>query len=70
MAPRVVTPDSQNPPTQVRYIVSLLWNVSRVNSAWDHSRMAAAIDKAVKTRAAVSVKESAGEAELKGAGEG
>lgn len=41
-----------------------------MNSAWDHSRMAAAIDKAVKTRAAVSVKESAGEAELKGAGEG
>ena len=53
-----------------RYIVSLLSNVLRVNSAWDHSRMAVAIDQAVKTRAEVTVKEKAGEAEIKGAGEG
>ena len=56
--------------TQTRYIVSLMSNVLRVNSAWDHSRMAVAIDKAVKTRGAVEVKEKAGEAEMKAAGEG
>ncbi len=55
---------------QTRYIVSLMSNVLRVNSAWDHSRMAVAIDKAVKTRGEVEVKEKAGEAEMKAAGEG
>ena len=65
-----LSPDSQIIFSQIRYIVSLLSNVPRVNFAWDHSRMAAAIDKAVKTRTAVTVKENAGEAELKGAGEG
>ncbi len=55
---------------QVRYIVTLMSNVLRVNSAWDHSRMAVAIDKAVKTRGAVEVKEKAEEAEMKAAGEG
>ena len=55
---------------QTRYIVALMSNVLRVNSAWDHSRMAVAIDAAVKTRAAVEVKEKAGDAEIKAAGEG
>ncbi len=55
---------------QTRYIVSLMSNVLRVNSAWDHSRMAVAIDKAVRTRGEVEVKEKAGEAEMKAAGEG
>lgn len=55
---------------QARYIVALVSNVLRVNSAWDHSRMAAAIDKAVKTRAAVPVQEKASDAEMKSAGEG
>ena len=55
---------------QSRYIVALMSNVLRVNSAWDHSRMAVAIEKAVKTRGAVEVKEKADEAEMKAAGEG
>ena len=55
---------------QIRYIVALMSNVLRVNSAWDHSRMAVAIDKAVKTRGEVEVKEKAGDAEMKAAGEG
>ena len=54
---------------QTRYIVALVSNVLRVNSAWDHSRLAVAIDKAVKTRGEVTVKEKAGEAEIKAAGE-
>lgn len=56
-------------PAQTRYIVALMSNVLRVNSAWDHSRMAVAIEKAVKTRGAVEVKEKADEAEMKAAGE-
>ncbi len=55
---------------QTRYIVALMSNVLRTNSAWDHSRMAVAIDKAVKTRAKVEVKEKAEEGEMKAAGEG
>lgn len=55
---------------QTRYIVALMSNVLRVNSAWDHSRMAVAIDNAVKTRGEVEVKEKADEAEIKAAGEG
>jgi hypothetical protein len=53
-----------------RYIVALMSNVLRVNSAWDHSRMAAAIDKAVRTRSEVEPKEKADEAEIRAAGEG
>lgn len=55
---------------QTRYIVALMSNVLRTNSAWDHSRMAVAVDKAVKTRGKVEVKEKAGDAEMKAAGEG
>lgn len=55
---------------QRRYLVGLVSNVKRVNSAWDHARLAAAIDAAVRTRAPVSVKESATTKELKEAGEG
>ncbi|MDX1433077.1 MAG: serine hydrolase [Gammaproteobacteria bacterium] len=54
---------------QTRYLVALVSNVLRVNSAWDHSRFAVAIDQAVKTRREVEVKEKAGEAEMKSAGE-
>lgn len=49
-----------------RYIVALLSNVLRVNSAWDHSRVGAAIDAAVETRRPVEVQES-GNAEQKAA---
>lgn len=42
-------------PGQKRYIVAMMSNVLRVNSAWDHSRVAAAIDAAVRTREAAKV---------------
>ncbi len=40
-----------------RYIVAMVSNVLKVNSAWDHSRLAAAIHEAVLTRASVKVQE-------------
>lgn len=44
-------------PPEVAYTVALISNVLRYNSAWDHSRFAAAIDEMVRTRATVSVRE-------------
>jgi hypothetical protein len=40
---------------QKRYIVALLSDVLRVNSAWDHSRIGAAIEQAVHTRKAATI---------------
>jgi len=42
-----------------RYIVAIVSNVLKVNSAWDHSRMAVAIHQAVLTRSLVKVEEDA-----------
>jgi hypothetical protein len=53
-----------------RYLVALLSNVLRVNSAWDHSRMAAAIEAVVQTRQPAAVREQAPAEEVKAAGEG
>jgi hypothetical protein len=51
------TPDSV-------YIVSMISNVLRFNSAWDHSRFGAAIQEMVRTREAVSVREDASAQEM------
>jgi hypothetical protein len=56
--------------TQKRYIVALMSNVKRKNSAWDHARLAAAIDVAVKTRKTAAVKEAGSAAEIGDAGKG
>ena len=53
---------SRNP--EIRYIVSLISNVLKFNSAWDHSRFAAAIHEAMTTPGAIDVKEEASEREL------
>lgn len=52
------------PDPELRYIVTLVSNVLRVNSAWDHSRFGAAIQQAVQTRGAVQVREAASASEL------
>jgi len=52
---------------QHRYIVALMSDVRKVNSAWDHSRIGAAIDQMVKTRSAAKIQETASEAEKKAA---
>jgi hypothetical protein len=51
------TPDSV-------YIVSMISNVLRFNSAWDHSRFGAAIQEMVRTREVVSVREDASAQEM------
>lgn len=53
---------------QARYIVALMSNVLRKNSAWDHSRLGAAIEEAVQTRGAVKVEEGGTWAEISDAG--
>lgn len=46
---------------QKRYIVALISDVLRKNSAWDHARLGAAIEKMLLTRKAVAVQEEGGE---------
>jgi len=57
-------------PGQKRYLVALLSNVLRVNSAWDHARIGAAIDEAVRTRRAAVVHDEGSEAQQAAAGRG
>ena len=56
------------PNTDTRYFISLMSNVLKVHSAWDHARLAVAIDEAVRTRAPVVVKEEGTTAEVGGSG--
>jgi hypothetical protein len=54
-----------------RYLVTLMSNVLKQNSAWDHSRLAAAIDKAVRTRnTKIDVLDKGKETDIRGAGQG
>ena len=50
------------------YIATLMSNVLRFNSAWDHSRIAAAVHETIRTNQAQSLRESASEAEMREAG--
>ena len=51
-----------------RYIATLMSDVRKVNSAWDHSRIAAAVDEIVRTRQPQVLKEEASEKEINEAG--
>jgi len=66
----IVESPAQAGPDQRRYLVALLSNVLKVNSAWDHARLGAAIDAAVRTRRPTAVKEVGTEAEVREAGRG
>jgi hypothetical protein len=57
-------------PEQRRYAVVLFSNVLRENSAWDHARLGAAIDQAVRTRAETKASTSGSEREKDAAGVG
>lgn len=50
------------------YIVALMSNVLKVNSAWDHSRIAAAVHAIVHTRKSQVLKETASDKEISDAG--
>ena len=58
------------PGTKTRYLVSLMSNVLKVNSAWDHARIAAAIDELIRTRSAVEVRDSGSDSDIRAAGGG
>ncbi len=56
--------------SNTRYLVSLMSNVLKKNSAWDHSRLAVAIDMAVKTqKTKIEVKDQGNIKEIRGAGQ-
>jgi hypothetical protein len=46
------------------YTVALISNVLKFNSAWDHSRSAAAIDEMIRTRGRVTLREAVSAREL------
>ena len=56
------------PDTRTRYLVTLMSNVLKINSAWDHARLGVAVDEAVRTRAAVEVRETGTEEEIRASG--
>jgi hypothetical protein len=53
---------------QRRYLVALLSNVLKVNSAWDHSRIGAAIDEMVRTRSAAVVRDAGSDRDIQEVG--
>ncbi|NNJ64263.1 MAG: hypothetical protein HKP16_01765 [Xanthomonadales bacterium] len=55
---------------QRRYVVALMSNVLRQNSAWDHSRIAAAIERLLTTGAAATIQEKGTEKEITASGQG
>ena len=65
----IVEAPAKDGPGQRRYIVALMSNVLRKNSAWDHSRLGAAIDEVVATRQPTTVDEAGSAKTIKDAGE-
>ena len=64
----IVEDPAANVESQKRYIVALMSNVLKVNSAWDHSRIGAAIHEAIHTRTAVKVKDEGSSRDVESAG--
>ncbi len=58
------------PGEATRYLVSLMSNVLKVNSAWDHAAIAVAIEQMIRTRRAVTIEDAANEQEVRDAGRG
>ena len=57
-----------NQPGDPRYIATLMSDVKKVNSAWDHSRIAAATDEMIRTRQPQKLQEEASDKEMTEAG--
>ncbi len=55
--------------TPRRYGVALMSNVLKVNSAWDHSRIAAAIDELVATGRAEAIRDTGSDQDIAGSGQ-
>ena len=52
----------------IHYIAALMSNVLRVNSAWDHSRIAAAVHETIRTDSPQALREKASATEISDAG--
>jgi hypothetical protein len=50
------------------YLVTLMSNVLKINSAWDHSRIAAAVHETIRTNVSQSLRENASAREMEDAG--
>ncbi len=64
----IIESPAQSGPEQKRYLVALTSDVRKVNSAWDHSRLAAAIEEIVRNRQAVRVRDSGSAGEIDASG--
>lgn len=53
---------------QKRYLVALTSDVRKVNSAWDHSRLGAAIEEIIRSRQSVKVRDTGSAGEIKDSG--
>lgn len=66
----IVESPAEKGPGQRRYLVALMSNVLNTNSAWEHSRIAAAIEKMIQTRQPVEVEVEADARIIQDAGKG
>lgn len=64
----IVESPAEPGPEQRRYIVALMSNVLRRNSAWDHSRLGAAVDEIVRTSRPTVVREDGTAEDISNAG--
>ena len=54
--------------TRKRYLVALTSDVRKINSAWDHSRLGAAIEEIVRSRQPVKLREAGSAQEIERSG--
>ena len=66
----IVESPAERGPRQKRYIVALISDVLKVNSAWDHSRLAAAIEEIIQTRKPARIRDQGSDEQLRDAGSG
>ena len=64
----IIETPAEKSAVQKRYVVALTSDVRKVNSAWDHSRIGAAVDTVIRTREAATIAEKASDSEINGAG--
>ncbi|MCB1750158.1 MAG: hypothetical protein KDI74_00455 [Gammaproteobacteria bacterium] len=64
----IVESPAQAGAQQKRYLVALISDVRKVNSAWDHSRLGAAIEEIVRSRQSVRVRDAGNAGEIKDSG--
>jgi hypothetical protein len=54
--------------SQPHYLAVLMSNVLKFNSAWDHSRIAAAVHETIRTKVPQTLRETASEKEMQDSG--